>query len=102
MTTIIADAAMKAALGHVKGLAEVRSDDGAVIGYFAPSSMDQARRYAEAAAKTDWAEIERRDKANRPGHTLRQVFQHLQTLTSEESERADLQKYIDELAAEER
>jgi len=95
MTTIIADSAMKASLENVKDIAEVRSADGSLIGYFAATAVDQAKRYAAAFAKIDWDEVERRRKANRPGLTTRQVFQHLQSLTDDPAKRAELQKLID-------
>ena len=100
MTTIIADQAMKAALDQVKDCAEVRDKDGRMIGVFMPFEDVDPARYAAAAAKTDWAEIERREKANLPGIPSRQVFEYLKSLTTDETERAELQAYIDELDKE--
>jgi hypothetical protein len=99
MLTITADAAMLAKLRAANGLAEIRDGDGTVLGFYAPVSVDQAARYAAAAARIDRSELERRKAEEIGGYTTREVFEHLKTLTTDPAELADLQRHIDELAA---
>src|SRR5262245_54710355 len=62
MTHLIVDGAMLTILSQVKGLVEIQDPNGRVIGFFAPTSMQKARLYAQAAARIDPAEIERRKR----------------------------------------
>ncbi len=96
MITITADAALLAALRQADGPAEVRDADGNVVGIFAPVAPE----HAKAAARTDWEELERRARST-GGRTLKQIFQRLQTLTSDEAVRSRLQMKIDQMTEDE-
>src|SRR5262245_1461819 len=111
MITLTVDDATLALLKQATGLAEIRDASGAVVGFFAPISVERARQYAQAAAqidpvelqrrkeaaKTDWAEIERRKREEPSGRTTREVFEHLQSITEDAATRAYLQAKIDAL-----
>lgn len=96
MITITVDAALLATLRQADGPAEVRDADGNVVGIFAPVAPE----HAEAAARTDWEELERRARST-GGRTLKEIFQRLQTLTADEAVRADLQRKIDQMTKDE-
>lgn len=96
MITITADAALLAVLRQADGPAEVRDADGNVVGIFAPVAPE----HAKAAARTDWEELERRARST-GGRTLKQIFQRLQTLTSDEAVRSRLQMKIDQMTEDE-
>jgi hypothetical protein len=99
MITVTADDAMLAKLRAANGLVEIRDGEGKVVGFFAPVSLENAARYASAAARIDRAELERRKAEENGGYTTREVFEHLKTLTTDPVELAHLQRHIDDLAA---
>jgi len=101
MLTITADAAMLAKLRAANGLAEIRDDEGTVVGFYAPASVEKAPQRAEAAARVDWEELRRRANSPERGRTLKEVFQHLQSITKDEPMRAYLQQKIDRMTEEE-
>jgi hypothetical protein len=83
MTSLIADDAMLAVLRQAAGLAEIRDTRGEVVGFFAPVSLEQARRYAEAAARIDRAELERRKQSGEKGVELHVILGRLKQLEDE-------------------
>src|SRR5438552_15390478 len=97
MTSLTADEAVLAILQQAKGLTEIRDPKGAVIGYFAPAALGEGESEAERSARFDPAEIERRKSAQGKGRTTRQVFEYLQSLTTDEKMRGYLQQKIDSL-----
>lgn len=102
MITLTADEKMLAILNQATGLAEIRDAGGKVVGFFAPIALPQAGRYANAAAHIDPTEIARRKSAKENGHTTREVFEHLLTLTKDEPLRADLHKHLEVLKERDR
>jgi hypothetical protein len=62
------------------GLVEVRDVAGAVLGFFAPASMQLARLYAQAAARIDPDEIKRRKESGGRTYTTQEVLDHLRSL----------------------
>jgi hypothetical protein len=101
MTTLTADNALVALLRQANDLAEVRDTFGNLVGYFAPVGGEQARLSAQAAsrrrARINQAEADRQAGAVEKGYTTKEVFEHFQSLTEDEKERAYLQQKIDRL-----
>lgn len=97
MITLTADEKMLAVLNQAKELAEVRDASGKVVGFFAPIAYENAKAYANAAAHIDPHEIARRKATNQKGHSTREVFEHLLSLTTDEEMRRLLQVKIDRL-----
>lgn len=81
MLTVHADNAMKAELRKATSLAQVCDTDGTVIGFFAPVSLENAARYAEAAARID-PMLHKRQPKDGPTKTTAEVLEHLKTLES--------------------
>jgi hypothetical protein len=75
----VADDATLAVLRRASGLAEIRDAAGAVVGFFAPVSMDRAHLYAQAAAQIDPQEMRRRKEAGGKTHTTQEIVDHLQS-----------------------
>ncbi len=103
MTHLTADSAMLAVLSQAKELAEIRDASGKIIGYFAPVSAKDPQRQAQAAARLDRADLERRWATERgQGRTTREVFEHLLSLTPDPQTQAYLREKIAVLAERER
>jgi hypothetical protein len=99
MTRVIADQEMLAALGRAKELVEIGDPNGNVIGFFAPVSLAHAARYAEFAARIDRKELDRRCSVEGgKGRSLREVYEHLLTLTTDPQGQAHLREQIAKLA----
>jgi hypothetical protein len=81
MQSIVASGAMKESLRDAKTLVEVRDEQGAVIGFFAPVALEHAARYAEAAAAMDPMAAKRAAKEG-GGKTTAEVLDHLRSLES--------------------
>jgi hypothetical protein len=63
---------------------EVYDDSGKLLGLFVPANLERGKELsAKAAARVDWAEIERRDKANEPGVPLADALARLKQLEAE-------------------
>jgi hypothetical protein len=97
MITLTADAALLAILRKATGPAEIRDGDGNFVGFFTPAADERTIQRTEA----EWAELDRRAR-NKGGHTLKEIFQRMQTLTTDESECAHLQEMIDRMDEEDR
>jgi hypothetical protein len=80
--TLTADKKMLALLAQVKELGEVRDANGNVVGFFAPLSLPHGQEYAKAAAQIDPAEMQRRKKDKRPGHTTKEVLKRFSSDSS--------------------
>jgi hypothetical protein len=103
MSHLVADDAMLAILSQVKELAEVGDSSGKVVGYYAPASVENARSYAQDAARIDRAELERRLATEHGrGRTTREVFEHLLSLTPDAPMQAYLREKIEQLAERDR
>ena len=96
MITLTADAALLAVLRKANGPAQIQDEDGNFVGFFTPAADEKTiRRTPE-----EWAELDRRAR-NKGGHTLKEIFQRMQTLTTDEAVRARLQKHIDRMDEDE-
>jgi hypothetical protein len=78
---------------------EITDANGKLLGIFVPANLERARqRHAEMAAKTDWAEINRRaemaSKSPEKGLTTKEIFERFLSLTTDPAVQADLQKKI--------
>ena len=95
MVTLTADADLLAILRKANGPAEIRDADGNMVGFFTPAGD------ANAVVRTEeeWEELRRRAQAT-GGRTLKEIFQRMQALTTDESVRVRLQKPIDRMAEE--
>jgi hypothetical protein len=93
MVRVIVEPGVLATLEQLTDVAEICGSDGRVVGYFAPTG--QAHASTVDSAEVDWKEIERRKQAKRKGFTTKQVFEHLLSLTTDESMRGYLQKKIE-------
>jgi hypothetical protein len=95
MVTLTADAALLSVLRKANGPAEIRDADGNFVGFFTPAADEKTIGRTEE----EWAELHHRAQST-GGHTLREIFQRMQSLTTDESVRARLQKQIDQMAEE--
>ncbi len=96
MVTLTADAALLAVLRNANGPAEIRDSDGNIVGLFTPA----ADEHAVVRTQEEWEELRRRAQRT-GGRTLKEIFQRMQTLTTDEAVRARLQKQIDQMTEEE-
>lgn len=95
MITLTADAALLAVLRKANGPAQIQDEEGNFVGFFTPAADETTiQRTPE-----EWAELDRRAR-NKGGRTLKEIFQRMQTLTTDESERAGLQEKIDRMDEE--
>ncbi len=102
MGKIIADDTPMLVLSGVVEPVEIHDEEGKLLGVFVPANIEQTRKaYADFASRIDRAEIQRRKKSTQKGHTTKEVFEHLKTLTEDEAMREHLQKLIDRLAESE-
>jgi hypothetical protein len=74
MTTVTADNKLVSELSACDSVVEVRNADGAIIGFFAPISLEHAEQYASVAAKAYSAGI------NRATKTTSEVLADLESL----------------------
>src|SRR5689334_17472060 len=86
-------------LGRFIEPVEVSDANGKLLGLFVPANLERGKQlYEEAAARIDWAEIDRRAASEAgQGVPLWQVFEHLKTLTTDPAALADLDRHIAEL-----
>ena len=96
MVTLTADAALLAILRIATGPAEIRDADGNIVGLFTPAADENAL----VRTQEEWEELRRRAQRT-GGRTLKEIFQRMQTLTTDEAVRARLQKQIDGMTEEE-
>jgi len=101
MITVTADDVALATLRRATGPAEIRDTKGNLVGFFAPANAGQVRLNGPAT-EADLPEIERRKVAETGGKTTREVFERLQSLTTDPALQAHLQQKIDKPAEEER
>ena len=80
MIHITADAELQAKLSGLDGPAEIRDENGKVIGYFTPADRDEQNLYQRAAANLDCEEKNRRKKTGEKGLTTEEVVEHLESL----------------------
>jgi hypothetical protein len=102
MSSIVADEKMLSLLSHVTGVTEIRDPNGKTIGFFAPAPLENADLRAKVAAHISPEELRRRRESKLPGHTTREVLEHLKTLTTDERALAHLQGVINEVAQRDR
>ena len=99
MITLRADELPMAILGHVTEPVEIVDSNGQVVGHFTPDAERLRRLYEDTASLPDPAELDRQLKAEGPGCTTRELFQHLLSLTTDPQMQAYLQEKINKLAA---
>jgi hypothetical protein len=89
-------------LGSFVEPVEILDSNGRLLGLFVPANLERGKRlYEELDARTDWEELDRRERAEAgKGRSLLEVFEHLKSLTGDPAERADLQGHIDRMRAE--
>lgn len=92
MVTLTADAALLAILRQANGPAEIRDADGNFVGFFTPAGDESA----VVRSEEELAEMHRRAQA-KGGRTLKEIFQRMQSLTADESDRTFLQEKIDRM-----
>jgi hypothetical protein len=95
MTVINADSHVLGILSGVQQLTEVCDSSGRIVGYYAPASLQDAAKLARVAASFDRNEIEVIKRAGEPSITTRKLFQQLQSLSTNEEEKSELQEPID-------
>jgi hypothetical protein len=81
MQTVTATDTLSAALKQVKELAEIRDSQGAVLGFFAPISIEHAALYAHAAANIDPTR-HKQQSTDGPNRTTAEVLEYLKSLES--------------------
>jgi hypothetical protein len=96
MVTVTADGAFLDVLRKANGPAEIRDSDGNFVGVFTPAAGENVLMRTEE----EWAELRRRAERT-GGHTLKEIFQRMQALTTDEAVRARLQKQIDRMVEDE-
>jgi len=101
MISLTADETTIATLNQAKGPAEIRDPSGKLIGFFAPVNPDSTQS-AVAGGPIDRMELERRKETEYGGSTTKEVFEHLKSLTVDESMRVYLQRQIDDLEERDR
>jgi hypothetical protein len=78
---------------------EISDGNGKLLGLFVPANLERGKqRYAEAGARIDAAEIERRKQSKEKGYTTKEVFEHLKSLTPDAEMQTYLQRLIEEIA----
>ncbi len=101
MIRLTADEAMLATLRQATGPAEICDRQGQLVGVYAPMPAGPPPPIGPAT-EADLPEIKRRIATERGGKTLREVFEHLKSITPEPVAQAYLQKKIDQLAERDR
>jgi hypothetical protein len=81
MRTLTADPTLETQLANLKGLTEVRSSKGSVLGHFLPAlSQEEIKLYLKVLSEYDAAEIQRRKASGGKGRTTQEVLARLQSL----------------------
>ena len=103
MVQLTADATMPvASLGQFLEPVEIYDVKGKLLGLFVPADLGRGKQiHAQVEAHLDRAELERRQSYTGKWYTMREVFEHLKSLTQDSAEQAYLQQKIDRLAEEE-
>jgi hypothetical protein len=78
MHAITVSPTIQLALLHPGGPAEIRDEQGRLLGYFAPASQPDAERYAQAAAHFDPKQLQQRKQSSRAGSTTQEVIERIQ------------------------
>jgi len=82
---------------------EISDATGRLVGLFVPANLEHGKQlYARLAPQIDLQEIQRRIATQKNGRSLREIFEHLKTLTNDPQEQAHLQKKIDAMAERDR
>jgi hypothetical protein len=96
MTVLTIDEATRAFLRQAKEQAELRDAEGNLVGVFTPAHAGVPYPTARAT-EADLAELDRLHSTERSGNSLRDIFQHLKTLTTNPDDLIDLDQHIREL-----
>ena len=99
MTQLVADRTPLEILAHVAERIEICDASGTVLGHFTPVNPERVQaRYRNSAPRIDREELKRRKAQGRPGHTTRELFERLKSLTPDRKMQDYLQEKIDKLA----
>lgn len=79
MTVFTVDAEIRDRLAAITEPVELRSVDGAILGYFTPLTEEAARRYEAARSKFDPEVIRRRSADAGPWLTTGEVVRHIES-----------------------
>lgn len=79
---------------------EIYDENQKLIGLFVPAKS--GRELSEGPPPIDLAELERRKRSNQKGYALKEIFEHLLSLTNDEQTRKFLLGKIDQLAERDR
>lgn len=99
MTVLTSDETVLAFLRQAKEQAEIRDAAGNFVGVFTPA-RSSAPYPTTRATEADLAEIDRRRATETGGKSLREIFLHLRTLTTNPAAIADLDRHIREFDEE--
>lgn len=80
MNTVVLPPEVQAQFDALKDLTEVRTAKGELLGYFAPRSIPDAERYANAAAHFDPEKIHELGKQQSSGVTTQELMNKLRTI----------------------
>lgn len=97
MTSLTIDEATLSVLQQAQRQVELRDVRGNVIGFFIPASSNLPYP-TTPASEADLAEIDRLRATEQGGKSLREIFEHLKTLTNNPADLEDLDRHIRELS----
>lgn len=80
MVAVTVDATVRSKLSAIDARAELRSEDGTLLGYFTPARLGTPEDYRRAREHFDLAELQQRKSSGEPTFTTPQVLQHLNSL----------------------
>jgi hypothetical protein len=96
MTVLTVDEATLALLKQAREQVELRDVQGNFVGFFTPARS--GRPYPTTpATEADLPELDRLRAIETEGKTLREIFEHLKTLTTNPAELAELDRCIREM-----
>lgn len=103
MICLTTDKATEAFLSQTNELAEIRDTSGNPMGFFVPVDVYKAKLYVENQHSYDFVKMLCGDIRKQVDHqTLRQIYEHLKTLTDDHAANADLHRNIERLMQEDR
>ena len=79
MPTIIIDENALALLLRTGTLTEIRGPSGTLVGFFAPSSLEKASQYVQAAARTSPVELQQSYQQGEKRYSTREVLAQLES-----------------------
>ncbi len=80
MTILTANDVVQAFLTPIKEAAEIRDEEGNLLGYFTPAGRAEDMLYQQDIAQFDLEELKRRAASKERGHTTEEVLNYLRAL----------------------